>query len=545
MIAARRSQQLHQLKTVYFDLLVVGGGIVGAGIARDAAMRGLKVALIEQGDFAGGTSSKTSKLIHGGLRYLEQGHFRLVAESLNERKIIQLIAPNCVQRQSLMLPVYAHRSRRAWQIHAGLTLYDLFAGNRNAAASRMLSAQEAMAREPELESSGLIGAGSYWDCRMDDSRLCLANILQAARFGAVCVNYVKLIAWLKHEGQIEGGLIQDCFGKETVEVRARCTVNATGPWSDKLRRLSNPASEKRLAPTKGIHLITPRLAQNALFVEARQDKRMFFILPWEKDYSLIGTTESAVKEPLEALKALPDEVAQLIEEVNRVLPSSFLSEEDIVATYAGARPLLNFQGSSTQASREHRIEVDGAGLVSVLGGKYTTFRVMAKQAVDAVVRLKRFSAEACLTSQVTLVEPVHDVLIEQIPELARLVDPQTMEQLVARYGAGVVQVLHILGAEPSLADRVCLHHDTLAAEIVTMIRNEMACTISDVMLRRTHMAWSACQGRDALPLVEDLFERYGGLTPHQVDGQIKEYEKLLAESLAFRRARSATNRVLV
>ena len=544
MIATRRAQQINRLKAAHFDLLVIGGGIVGAGIARDAALRGLKAALVEQGDFASGTSSKTSKLIHGGLRYLEHGQFGLVIESLRERHTLQTIAPSLVHPLNFMIPAFSGNKRPAWKIHAGLTLYDLLASHHNGFKYQMLSAQQAIGREPNLRAKGLNAAGLYQDCAMDDSRLCLANILQAERFGAVCINYMKLITWLKQGGELAGGVVQDCLSGQTVEVRARCVVNATGPWSDRIRQLSDSKAPKRLAPTKGIHLIVPRAAESALFVEAKHGHRMFFVLPWG-DYSLVGTTESAVKGPLEELRASADEAGQLIEEVNRVLPNSQLTLEDVIATFAGARPLLAFSGSSTEASREHRIEVDSSGLVSVLGGKYTTFRVMAKQAVDAAIRIKQLHGERCLTDQVSLLEPVHDVLLDQIPELTRLVDPETLSQLIARYGVGVISILQLLGAEPALADRICLHHDYLAAEIVYMIQQEMACTLTDVLVRRTHMAWSVCQGKDALATVEDLFERYGGLTPHQTTQQMLAYESMLTENVSFRSPPNAKKRILV
>ena len=533
MIATRRAQQLSQLKATHFDLLIVGGGIVGAGIARDAMMRGLKVALIEQGDFAGGTSSKTSKLIHGGLRYLEQGQLRLVFESLRERRTLQTLAPGLVHPLSLMLPVYLASRRPAWKINLGLTLYDLLSRGQDTKKHQMLSAKQALEREPNLRVDGLVAAGLYQDCQMDDARLCLANIFQAVRFGAVCGNYLRLVKWLKEAGEVRGALAEDCLTRQTVEIKARCVINATGPWSDKLRRLSNSHTLSRLAPTKGIHLIVPRMAENALFVESQRDSRLFFILPWG-DQTLIGTTESKVEGSLDKLCATADEVDHLLAEVSRVLPGSHLTPQDVIATFAGARPLLSFSGVSTQASREHRIEIDSAGLLSVLGGKYTTYRVMAKQAVDAAMHFARLQGEHCLTDQVALMEPVHDVLLDQVPELTRQVDPETLAQLIIRYGSGVISILHALGAEPALADRVCLHHHYLAAEIVYMIQEEMACTVSDIMLRRPHMAWSPCQGVDALPVIEDIFERYGGLTPHQTAGQIEAYRHQLAENLAFR-----------
>ena len=289
MIRTQRAQRMARLAATRFDVLIVGGGIVGAGIARDAVIRGLKVALIEQGDFASGTSSKTSKLIHGGLRYLEHGHLRLVFESLRERQVLQTIAPSLVHPLTLMIPVYEEHRRPAWKINAGLTLYDLLAWRRNGRPHQMISSSRALTLEPNIRVDGLKAAGLYLDCQMDDARLCLANILQAVRFGAVCANYVRLKQWLRADGRLCGGVVEDLIGGQTAEVQAAIVVNATGPSADGVRRLNDPAASARLAPTKGIHLIVRRLAQTGLFVEGSSDHRMFFILPWG-DYSLVGTT---------------------------------------------------------------------------------------------------------------------------------------------------------------------------------------------------------------------------------------------------------------
>jgi glycerol-3-phosphate dehydrogenase len=379
-----RRMQLDRLDRQTFDLLIIGGGIVGAGIARDAAMRGLSVVMAEQGDFASGASSKTSKLIHGGLRYLEQGRLRLVAQSLREREILRAIAPDAVKPLSLLLPVYRHGTRPAWKIRAGLLFYDLLSGSKSVQRSGFLSAPKALAAEAALRAEGLSGAGSYGDCQMDDARLCLLNILQAQSFGAACLNYVRVRALLKAQARVCGAAIEDVWTKQAFEVRARVVINACGPWADQVRRLSDPAAQTRLSPTKGIHLIVPRLSLRGLFIESRRDRRMLFILPWGEN-SLIGTTESAVDGPLESLHAQADEVGYLLEEVKQALPQAAVTEKDIIATFAGARPLLAYSGSVGHASREHAIEVDRFGMISVLGGKYTTYRRMAADAVDCAV----------------------------------------------------------------------------------------------------------------------------------------------------------------
>jgi glycerol-3-phosphate dehydrogenase len=541
MSMGRRDERLVRLRSERFDLLIIGGGIVGAGIARDAAMRGLKVALIEQGDFASGTSSRTSKLIHGGLRYLEHGRLGLVCEGLRERHILRTIAPAYVHPLSLLLPVYEGDARPAWKVHAGLSLYDLLAWARRLPGSpdgrprhQMVSARRALSMEPALRADGLRAAGLYADCSMDDARLCLVNILQAAGFGAVCANYVRLNGLLKAKGRVCGGAVEDVLTGRSVEIRATAVVNATGPWADRIRRMSDGAAPPRLAPTKGIHLIVPRLTRHALFVEARTDRRMLFFLPWGDDCSLVGTTETAVTGPLETLAADADEVGYLLGEINRVLPGRRLEEGEIVATFAGARPLLAFSGSAGRASREHRIEVDDVGLVSVMGGKFTTYRLMAKQAVDFLVRRHRWRADRCLTDQVSLLESVHPVGLERWEALTRAMDPRLLTRLIARYGVAAFNILELMDHDPALAHRVCPHHESLAAELVHAFQGELACTITDVLARRTRIAWSVCQGLDLLLTLVELAHRYAGI-PHPVlEQQVNAYRQFLRRASAFR-----------
>ncbi|MBI4353808.1 MAG: FAD-dependent oxidoreductase, partial [Candidatus Omnitrophica bacterium] len=248
----RRNELIARLRSQSFDVLIIGGGIVGAGIARDAAMRGLRVALIEQGDFAGGTSSKTSKLIHGGLRYLEQGRLRLVAESLRERHILHTIAPQLVWPMTFSIPVYRGDTRAPWKVACGLMLCDLLAMRFGINRHRMMSRRGAMQHEPRLDPEGLRAMGTYVDCQMDDARLCLANVLQAMAFGAVCCNHVKLLEFQKISGRIAAAYVEDRLSHERFAIPASAVVNATGPWSDAIRRLSNPHAGTRLAPTKGI-----------------------------------------------------------------------------------------------------------------------------------------------------------------------------------------------------------------------------------------------------------------------------------------------------
>jgi len=530
---ARRDEQLARLRSEPFDVLIIGGGIVGAGIARDAAMRGLRVALIDQGDFASGTSSKTSKLIHGGLRYLEHGHVRLVVQSLKERHILRTIAPQLVWPLAIMMPVYQGDARAPWKIALGLFLYDWLALNRNIHTHRMLSVRGTLRVESKLNASGLRAAASYVDCQMDDARLCLANILQAISFGAICLNYVKLVAFEKANGVLCGAVVQDTRTSESFAVKTTAVVNATGPWSDTVRRLSDPQAGSGLSPTKGIHLVVQRLSQQAVFFQA-QDGRMIFLLPWG-DYSVVGTTESTDFDSLDHLQASPQEVEYLLAETNRILPEASLHDSSIVATYAGARPLLTFAGSSSRASREHRIEIDRSGLISVMGGKYTTYRLMAKQAVDLIVRRLRLRTERCLTDQISLLEPTHPIVLDRWQDVTRKISPELLGRLLSVYGTGAFRILQLLEFEPGLAQPVCPHHDVIQAELVHAMQEELACTMSDILIRRTRIAYSVCQGLDLLSTLAGLLQRYCRVSGEQLEMQREEYRHFLAQSLSFRR----------
>ena len=528
----RRETQLAHLAGKSFDVLVIGGGIVGAGIARDAAMRGFRVALVEKGDVASGTSSKTSKLIHGGLRYLEHGRLRLVFESLRERATLRTIAPDFVWVLPLMLPVYRGDTRPAWKIAIGLALYDLLAGTGSVQARRMLSPAETIRLEPTLSAEGLRAAALYGDCQMDDARLCLANVLQAMSFGAVCANYVKVVALHKRGGRVGAVTAEDVRTGRIVEIEAKVVVNAAGPWGDAVRRLSDRQADTRISPTKGSHVLIPRISNQALFFEATHDRRMLFLLPWGS-CSLIGTTESAHGHSLDELRAEASEVDYLLSEVNRLL-SARMRAEDVIATFAGARPLLAYTGSATRASREHRIDIDRSGLVSVMGGKYTTYRLMAKQTMDLIIAHEHLRPERCLTDQVSLLEPVYDVALDRWQGVTRRLAPELVARLTARYGTGAFRIFELLEFEPGLVQPVCSHHAVILAELVYSLQEELACTITDLLARRTQIAWSPCHGREALPMLSDLLHRYHRLSIEEISQEVAAYEEFLAHSLAFR-----------
>ena len=365
-------RDLSALANGTFDVLVIGGGIFGAGVARDAALRGLRVALIEQADFASGTSSRSSKLIHGGLRYLEQAAFGLVAESCRERHRLRQLAPHLVKLQPFIFPFYDGDPRPFWKIRAGLLLYDALASRHGIGRHRSLSGTELTELEPALQQPSLRGAVLYYDCRENDARFCVETIRQAADLGAVCANYCELTGFRRRADSIEAAQVHDRLTGNDFEICARYFVNATGPW---LERFAGPGL---LSPTKGVHLVVPALTQgHAITFQAKQDGRILFVIPWG-DCSLVGTTDTDwTGNPADA-RATPADVEYLLTEVRRLFPAV----GNVITTFTGVRPLLRSAATASARHREHKVLRNGANLFSIAGGKYTTFRLVAKQVVD-------------------------------------------------------------------------------------------------------------------------------------------------------------------
>ena len=390
-----------RLRANDFDLLIVGGGIIGAGIAWDASQRGLSCALIEQGEFASGTSSKTSKLIHGGLRYLEQMDFMLVREALRERRILFRIAPRWVQPLPFMVPVRGG-SPRPWPlIRIGIALYDFLAGTPPEQRHRFLNASQAGQEEPGLQGGRLDRAAVYTDGQMDDAGLVLAVLNAAEKSGAVLANHVQVTGWKIEEGKVRGAEVEKAPGGEKFSIRARQVVNATGPWADRLRRMADPSAQPIVRPSKGIHLVYPSLGlRHALVLSSPQDGRIFFLIPW-KGQTLIGTTDTDYEGDPGQAEATEEEISYLIEGTNGCLPSLRIRRERVISTFAGVRPLVASEGKDPWAiSRRHRIHEDPNGLISVVGGKFTTFRKIAAAVVDRLAKkFPDYRLGPCVTAE--------------------------------------------------------------------------------------------------------------------------------------------------
>jgi glycerol-3-phosphate dehydrogenase len=369
------------------DLLIVGGGITGAGIARDAALRGLRVLLVEKDDFGAGTSSRSSRLIHGGLRYLEHGQLKLVFEASAERRRLLRLAPHLVRPLRFTWPVYAGARVPFWKVVAGVTLYDALAMFRNVHRHRRLSARRVLRKEPGLAPDGLRGGVLYYDAATDDARLTLANVLDAERAGASVLNHVAVTGFAVERGLVVGAQLTDAITGDTTEVRARATVNATGPWSDEVRRLEGAADRARVRGSKGTHILVPRARVGnhaALTLLSPVDGRVMFALP-SGDFTVFGTTDTFTSASSDQVRASEDDVAYLLRAANTFFPSARLERGDVVSAWAGIRPLVASSANSPNAaSREHAIAVTPAGVVTITGGKLTTFRIMAEQVVNVV-----------------------------------------------------------------------------------------------------------------------------------------------------------------
>lgn len=449
-----------------FDIVVIGGGIFGAGVARDAALRGLRVALIEKSDFASGTSSRSSKLIHGGFRYLQQGDFKLVFEACRERRVLQRIAPHLVRPLPFLFPVYDGAPISLTTLRLGMSLYDWLALRRNVAPHRTLSAEQALLAEPSLSRPGLRGAVTFYDCQEDDARFCIDHILHAAGLGAVCLNYCTLTGVVAREDRIVAGHVRDQLGSCTFEVAARVFVNAAGPWVEQVCALTPfDAGAVRLSPTKGVHLLVPRLTQErAIAFQARRDGRILFVIPWG-DYSLIGTTDTDFHGDPGQAHAERADIDYLLAEVQTLFPESSLSESDVITTIAGVRSLAASDVAWPSArSREHRVVRQGRNLLSIVGGKYTTYRVIAQEVVDAAFGLLGRDAPPCRTAEVLL---------------------------PTRRPAAAGQ---------KIADAPEVH----ASDIIHACEHEMAVTLGDVMRRRTSLALSRAGGPEIALLVARL-----------------------------------------
>lgn len=503
-----------------FDIFVLGGGINGTGVARDAARRGLSLALVEKEDYGYGTTGRSTRLIHGGLRYLAMYDFGLVRESLVERERLFRNAPHLVRPLTFLIPFYKGQKTPPLMLKAGLVLYDALAGASIAPPHRTYTRDEILELEPGLNPEGLRGGASYSDGQVElVERLCVENVLDAAAHGARCVNHAVLES-LRREGDLFVIGVRDQITGTTAEVRARRVVNTTGPWLHLVPGLSGVKSRM----TKGTHLVTPPATKHAILLFSPDDDRVFFSIPW-LGHQLVGTTDTDFASHPDEVHADEHDVAYLQRGIRQALPHADV--DTIHYTWAGIRNLVPEEGKSESAvSRKHQVldhAADGyPGLVSLVGGKITPYRAVTEELTDLLAR--GLDAPCGDTAEAPLPGAPADIdalLAELAARVAALKLPPSYASTLARtYGVRARDVLARIEADPAQGEVLCAHAPLTLAEVAFAVETEMARTAGDVLLRRTRCGWEACEGLEALPRILDALDRILG----RADAERKEDE---------------------
>ena len=518
-----------------FDVAIVGGGITGAGIARDAALRGLRVALLEARDFASGTSSRSSRLVHGGVRYLEHGHLHLVFESSRERRTLLRIAPHLVRPLAFTWPVYQGARVSRTRLSLGLGLYDVLSMFRNSGHHERLTRDEVLQREPLLRADSLVGGARYHDAATDDSRLTLANVVAAVEAGAVALNHAPVTGFEIVGGRVRALRARDALSGDEIVVRATVFVNATGPWSDDVRALEGKVESRSVAGSRGAHIAVARDRignRDAVTMLHPRDGRVLFTLP-AGDQTIIGTTETPTSAGETETRATRADVEYLLDAANIYFPDAALSEPDVISAWSGVRPLAQqlASGDVGSASREHTIVRGPRGVFHVTGGKLTTYREMAAQVVD------QFAGAAAGNEQTALVPlPGGDRSLEELQDEAGTFvgDESVRERLVLSYGARWRDVWSLGDGQPGLRERLSPSHAVIGAEFVYGVSAEMAVTLGDLLIRRTHLAFqTADQARFLAPMVAKLIASLMSWTTSDIDAALSDYAAEVRRTFAI------------
>ena len=528
-----------------YEAVIVGGGMAGAGAARDLALRGVSVALLEKGDFASGTTSRSSKLVHGGLRYLELFDFGLVRESLAERERLQRLAPHLVRPLPFLVPIYRDSSRSLIKVRVGLALYDWLTPGRRRERYRVLRPIDALSLEPAMRADDLRGAGYYFDdLLVFPERLCLENVLSAARHGAHAFNYAEVEEITRDaSGGVNGVRVRDLLSGRTALLRTRVLVNATGPWVDLLRERAGVRERGAhiVRRTKGIHCLLPRLTDRAIY-HSTSDDRMIFVIPW-REFSLVGTTDTDFDGDLDRLFATRDEVTYLLDEVRQAVPDRRVSAEHVAYTYAGVRPLSFEEGRrASDVSRAHKVIAEERGtFLSVTGTKLTCYRSLAAELGDQVLKTlgrRTPSRTAALTldgadDEVGRVEA--RTWLDVTPEAAASgLARETLEALVGTYGRGYSRVIELAGKVPSGTERLCPRNPEIVAQLHLAVQEEMALSLQDFLLRRTGIGTSACQGLDCAEAIGRGMAELLAWTPRRLAAELEAYQAHVRRSHRFK-----------
>ena len=532
------------LRNVEFDILVIGGGINGAGIALDAASRGLKVALVEMSDFAAGTSSKSSKLIHGGLRYLEQYDFKLVREALQERELmVTTLAPHLVKPVSFLYPLHEKFKERTY-VGAGMALYDALRGFKRALPwHKHISQKELSEVAPSLRLDLITGGYQYFDAQVDDARHTMMIARTAAKYGAIITTRTSCKSLIREGRKVQGAVIVDTESGEEITVKAKCTIMAAGVWTDSLYDSFGIKPGYRVRMSKGAHIVVPGSAiKSNTGVIIKTELSVLFIIPWG-DKWIVGTTDTDYNDDPAAPLATREDVNYILAQANRVLEPK-LDKSQVIGVFAGLRPLVSSDPDSatTELSREHVVDHPVPGFVTIAGGKYTTYRVMSEDAVDSAVSdLLRIVPDSCTEGLAIIGADGYSVLLNKADDLASDygVSSSTILHLLERYGSLFHEVL-----EPAILDKnwskpIVESLPYLRAEILYAVTHEGARSIDDVLSRRTRISFEASdQGTSAVEEVGEIISKVLGWNKTQTQASIDEYLAIVEEQ------RSALERTL-
>ncbi|AHK30144.1 glycerol-3-phosphate dehydrogenase [Rhodococcus wratislaviensis IFP 2016] len=524
----QRDAAWDKLQTEQFDVVVIGGGVVGAGAALDAATRGLKVALVEARDYASGTSSRSSKMFHGGLRYLEQLEFGLVREALRERELsLTTLAPHLVKPLKFLFPI----THRVWErpyMAAGIFLYDRMGGAKSVPAQKHLTRAGALRMAPGLKRNSLTGGIQYYDTVVDDARHTMTVARTAAHYGAVVRTSTQVVGFLREADRVSGVRVRDCEDGRTADVKAHVVINATGVWTDEIQALSRQRGRFRVRASKGVHIVVPRdrIVSDAAII-LRTEKSVLFVIPWGSHW-IIGTTDTDWNLDLAHPAATKADIDYILGHVNKVLVTS-LTHDDIDGVYAGLRPLLAGESDETsKLSREHAVARVAPGLVAIAGGKYTTYRVMAEDAVDLAADDIPARMAPSITEKVPLVgADGYFALVNQTVHLGQMygLHPYRVKHLLDRYGSLIDEVLDQASGKPELLQPITDAPAYLQVEVVYAAAAEGALHLDDILARRTRIAIEySHRGVNCAEQVAQLVAPVLGWDADAVDREVKTYQ---------------------
>jgi glycerol-3-phosphate dehydrogenase len=505
-------------KQTSWDVIIIGGGATGLGTAVDAASRGYQTLLLEQSDFAKGTSSRSTKLVHGGVRYLAQGDIALVYEALHERGLLLKNAPHLVKDQEFIIPCYSWFSKIKYLI--GLKLYDLLAGKSGFKSSSLLSADKVLDAIPGLKRGALMGGVSYSDGQFDDARLALNLAQTASEYGGVLLNYMKVTGLTKNNGEVDGVYVVDMESGKGYQLQAKVIVNATGVFVDDILKMDTPASRPIVRPSQGAHIVLDQSflqGDSALMIPKTSDGRVLFAVPWHGKV-LVGTTDTPLDEHSLEPRPLENEIEFILETAGNYLAKK-PARTDVLSAFAGLRPLAAPQkntNSTKEISRSHKLIISQSGLITITGGKWTTYRKMAMDVVDRAITLGKLRKEKCITAEVK----IHGYT------------PEMQTGPLALYGADATGVQDLIDSEPGLGVRIHPEYSYVKAEVVWMVRNEMARNVEDVVARRMRLLF--LDARAALKMaraVAVIIAGELGRDDHWIDAQISSFTSLVKQYL--------------